>query len=368
MTLRIVVHAQTLADRRRGASVTIIARMIATSRRTGRRIFVTFAVLSVALLATAAAWAQGGSHALIAPGDPVPPELLVEQGGAAGRALAAHVQKRPVLMVYWRPDHATSEQTLVSTSERLSEEAPGVTLLPVAVLAAGQSPDVIGERLTALGLQGHAELQDGGQLAMMIGVRQAPSFVLIDAGGVLRLIGGADLGQHTPDGLSILDAVMKANAGKPVPTLGALPSDPVYQLLGKPLPDVAGTALDGKTWTKLRGMAGEGKRLLIFYWSPNCGHCKRALPELKEWYQTTKPKDLEVVDIGRADSPSLEQKVPPLIESYPWTHVLDVDRSIGRALLARWTPTSYLVSAEGRIVDIRLGGNIDWHEWLSEGS
>jgi thiol-disulfide isomerase/thioredoxin len=369
MTLRIVVHAQTLADRRPGASVTIIAPMIPTTIRLDSRFAALLVVLPLAAaLAVTAAWGQGGSHALIAPGDPVPKELLLEQGAAAGRALADHVQKRPVLMVYWRPDHATSEQTLASTSERLSDEAPGVTLLPVAVLAAGQSPDVIGERLTALGLQGHAELHDGGQLAMMIGVRHVPSFVLIDAGGVLRLVGGADLGQRTPDGQAIVEAVRKAGEGKPVPTVGVLPSDPVYQLIGKPLPDVAGTALDGKSWKKLRSYMKDGKRTLIFYWSPNCGHCKRALPELKEWYQSTKPSDLAIIDIGRADSPSLKQKVPPLIESYPWPHVLDVDRSIGRALMARWTPTSYLVSPDGRIVDIRLGGNVDWAEWLSQGS
>lgn len=318
--------------------------------------------------AISAAAAQGGGQAPISPGDAVPSELLVEQGGPAGRALAEHVSKRPVLLVYWRPDHATSEQTLAASEERLTEQAPSVQLLPVAVPAAGQSPDVIGERLTALGLEGYPELQDGGQLAMMIGVRQVPSFALVDAGGVLRLVGGADLAQRTPQGPAILDAVIKAADGEPVPTLGKLPSDPVYQLIGQELPDVEGTQLDGKTWTKLRNKVGNGKRTLIFYWSPNCGHCKRALPELEAWYQNNKPEDLAVVDVGRADSPSLKADVAPIIEKYPWKHVMDVDRSIGRALLARWTPTSYLVSADGKIVDIRLGGDVDWDEWLSKGS
>lgn len=312
------------------------------------------------------AQAQGGSS-LIAPGDPLPPELLVEQGGSAGRALAELIRKQPVVMVYWRPDHSTSEQTLVATAERLGKEAPAVKLIPVAVLAAGQSPDVIGERLTALGLKGYPELQDGGQLAMMIGIRQVPSYVLVDAGGVLRLIGGADLSQGVPGGGSILEAVRKAAEGKPVPTLGALSSDPVYQLIGAELPDVSGTALDGKTWLSLREQVN-GKRLLLFYWSPNCGHCKAALPELREWYTSKKPDDLVVIDICRADSASLKNAAPAIIQSYPWTHVLDVDRSIGRALLARWTPTSYLVSSDGKIVDIRLGGNVDWDEWLSPGN
>jgi thiol-disulfide isomerase/thioredoxin len=350
--------------------MTIIALMMTTKKvrnRRGETWFPVLLALSLGLAATGAL-AQGGGQAPIAPGDPVPGELLAERGGSAGRALAEHVQKRPVLLVYWRPDHSTSEQALAAAEERVTEAAPGVQLLPVAVLAAGQSPDVIGERLTALGLGGYPELQDGGQLAMMIGVRQVPSFALVDAGGVLRLVGGADLGQHTTAGPAIADAVIKAGKGEPVPTLGKLPSDPVYQLIGQPLPDVQGTALDGKTWKKLRGQVGDGKRALIFYWSPTCGHCKRALPELNSWYQETKPDDLAIIDVGRADSPSLKQDVAPIIEGYPWTHVMDVDRSIGRALMARWTPTSYLVSAEGEIVDIRLGGDIDWDEWLSEGS
>jgi thiol-disulfide isomerase/thioredoxin len=344
--------------------------MMTTKKLRNRLSAVSFPLVGVLLLGLFAsgALAQGGGSAPIAPGDPVPGELLTERGGSAGRALAEHVQKRPVLMVYWRPDHSTSEQTLAATEKRVAEQAPRVQLLPVAVLAAGQSPDVIGERLTALGLGGYPELQDGGQLAMMIGVRQVPSFALIDAGGVLRLVGGADLGQHTPEGPAIADAVIRAGEGKAVPTLGKLPSDPVYQLIGKSLPDVQGTALDGKTWRKLRGQMEDGKRALIFYWSPTCGHCKQALPELHSWYQTAKPDDLAIIDVGRADSPSLKKDVAPIIESYPWTHVMDVDRSIGRALLARWTPTSYLVSAEGEIVDIRLGGDVDWDAWLSEGS
>ncbi len=315
-----------------------------------------------------AALAQYGQKALVAPGDAVPAQLLSSQGGAAGQELAGFVGRRPVFLVYWRPKDPVSEANLVSAAEVHQAAAPDAVFFPVAVLAAAQSPDDVKGRLAALGLPNVQPRLDGsGQLATLLGIRSAPAFGLIDAGGVLRLAGGSDLTQTGPNGVSIGEAVALAGRGAPVPTLGVLQPQPVYRLIGKPLPDVAVTELDGRTWRKLNSYAAKGKRLLVFAWLPTCPHCKTELPKLRDWFLRTKPADLAILDIARAETPALQEDARKIIADYPWTHVLDVDRNALRALMVTETPTIYLVGTDGTIQGIQVGGPVNWEAWLGSG-
>ena len=74
------------------------------------------ALALVALMGGAAALAQYGQRALVAPGETVPAQLLATQGGAAGQELAGYVGRRPVFLVYWRPKDPVSEATLASAA------------------------------------------------------------------------------------------------------------------------------------------------------------------------------------------------------------------------------------------------------------
>ena len=319
----------------------------------------------VALAGGLAALAQYGQKALVAPGEAVPAQLLSSQGGPSGQEMAAFIGRRPVFIVYWRPKDPVSEANLVSAADVHKAAAPDAVFFPVAVLAASQSPDDVKSRLAALDLAAVPPRLDGsGQLATLFGVRSAPAFVLIDAGGVLRLAGGSDLTQTGPNGVSIAEAVALAGRGVPVPTLGVLQPQPVYRLIGKPLPDVAVTELDGRTWRKLNSYATKGKRLVVFAWLPTCAHCKTELPRLRDWYLRNRPADLAILDVARAESPALQEDARKIIADFPWTHLLDVDRSALRTLMVTETPTIYLVGGDGTIQGIQVGGPVNWEAWL----
>ncbi len=177
-------------------------------------------------------------------------------------------------------------------------------------------------------------------------------------------MGGADIEQISESGASIKDAIVKASRAEAVPTLGTLPAEPVYRMLGRKLPDLTAHELDGKTPRALSGLLNRGKKLLVFYWSPTCPHCKRALPKLSDWLRTQNPDDLEVIDIARADSPYLSREIPRIVKDYPFMHLLDSDRSIARSLVVRSTPTSFLIAPDGEILSIKVGGSVDWARWL----
>ncbi|UCF68635.1 MAG: redoxin domain-containing protein, partial [Acidobacteriota bacterium] len=265
------------------------------------------------------AFAQGGARALVAPGEAVPAIVLDSEAGPVGRALAPLIGMRPVLVVYWRPGDALSEAALAGAADVAGDAAPDAVLFPVAVLARSQRSNDVVERLGALGL-GHlpAHIESSGALATIIGVMRVPSFALIDVTGTLRLVGGSNITQANEEGISILEALILAGRAQPVPTLGVLAQQPVYRLLGRQLPGLALTRLDGSTWRKLTDYLEPNKKLLVFYWSPSCSHCKQALPALRAWYEKDRPQDIVVIDVARADVPALKNAVAPMIESYPW--------------------------------------------------
>lgn len=319
--------------------------------------------LSLALAFTSPAAAQYGARAMVAPGDVVPAKLLVEQGGPVGKSLAPSLGVRPIVGVYWRPGDALSEMALQEVVELASRVAPQALLAPIAVVAAGQSPADVADRLTANGIQGVTALQDGGQLARVLGVREIPSLLLFDAGGVLRLVGGSSIAQSAEGTPTVGEAIALAAAGKPVPTLGRLPANPIFKMLGKQFPEMTLTGADGKP-VKVSSALAAGKRLLVFFWLPTCGHCKRELPRLRDWLEQKKPQDLVVIDIVQATTASLQQQARSVIEPYPWQHFQDIDRSAGRALLVRDTPSAFLVAPDGEILGIKVGAGVDWEGWL----
>ena len=53
-----------------------------------------------------------------------------------------------------------------------------------------------------------------------------------------------------------------------------------------------------------------------------------------------------------------------IIAEYPWPHLADTDKSAGRSLLVRETPTVFVVDGDGEILGIRVGANVDWERWL----
>lgn len=309
--------------------------------------------------------AQFGPQALFAPGQAIPASVLENEGGKAGRELLQHLGKRPVLLVFWQPRNQASEAALVSARAQTEVSAPNVAFLPVAYLAAGQSSADVAQALRPYSVE-WTSTDDSGPLARVLGIGKLPSFALIDAGGTLRLIGGSDISQNSVAGPSILDAVLTAQRGQPVPTLGVIESRPVYRMLGRKLPELAVTEQDGVTWRKADQLVGEKKRTLIVYWLPNCSHCREALPKLRDWYKATRPTDLQIIDISRADHATLKQEAIAFIKEYPWSsHYLDLNGEVGKKIMAVETPSAYLVAPDKEIVGIQVGGSIDWGKWLA---
>ena len=118
-------------------------------------------------------------------------------------------------------------------------------------------------------------------------------------------------------------------------------------------PPLVGQTLDGRTLAlkQLRG-----KPVLVTFWATTCPSCVEEIPHLTELYRELNPKGLEIIGVAMAYDPPEQVRAMARQRQIPYPIVLDSEERIAREFdNVRLTPTSVLVSPEGRIVQYRLG-------------
>ena len=118
-------------------------------------------------------------------------------------------------------------------------------------------------------------------------------------------------------------------------------------------PPLVGQTLDGRTLTleQLRG-----KPVLVTFWATTCPSCVEEIPHLTELYRELNPKGLEIIGVAMAYDPPEQVRAMARQRQIPYPIVLDSEERIAREFdNVHLTPTSVLVSPEGRIVQYRLG-------------
>ena len=118
-------------------------------------------------------------------------------------------------------------------------------------------------------------------------------------------------------------------------------------------PPLVGQTLDGRTLTleQLRG-----KPVLVTFWATTCPSCVEEIPHLIELYRELNPKGLEIIGVAMAYDPPEQVRAMARQRQIPYPIVLDSEERIAHEFdNVQLTPTSVLVSPEGRIVQYRLG-------------
>jgi len=100
----------------------------------------------------------------------------------------------------------------------------------------------------------------------------------------------------------------------------------------------------------------KGKPVLVTFWATSCTGCVKEIPHLVELHNKLAPKGLTIIGITMAYDPP--NHVTELVNrrKLPYRIAMDIDGSASRAFGGvQLTPTSFLISPDGRIVMKKIG-------------
>lgn len=118
-------------------------------------------------------------------------------------------------------------------------------------------------------------------------------------------------------------------------------------------PPLVGQTLDGRTLTLQQF---RGRPVLVAFWATTCPSCIAEMPHLIELYRDFNPKGLEIIGVAMAYDPPEQVRAMAHQRQIPYPIVLDSKAQIAREFdNVRLTPTTVLISPDGRIAQYRLG-------------
>ena len=121
----------------------------------------------------------------------------------------------------------------------------------------------------------------------------------------------------------------------------------------KRVPDVSVSTLEG---TPLTLASLRGRPVLVTFWATTCPGCVAEMPHLVQLYRQYSPRGLSIVAVAMSYDPPKQVQEMVRRRDLPYTVALDRDGKAARAFgNVQLTPTTFLVSPDGRIVQQTLG-------------
>ena len=116
-----------------------------------------------------------------------------------------------------------------------------------------------------------------------------------------------------------------------------------------PAPAITGTTLDGKAFD-LADYAGTP--VVLNFWASWCHPCRQELPAIAAWAKAH--PDVQVIGVDYEDDVADARTFAQSLDA-TWPMVVDADGRIGDAYAVPGLPATFLIDAQGRIVDRILG-------------
>ncbi|HEX8735441.1 MAG TPA: MauE/DoxX family redox-associated membrane protein [Pyrinomonadaceae bacterium] len=131
--------------------------------------------------------------------------------------------------------------------------------------------------------------------------------------------------------------------------------------IGAPAPEFSLPDLNGKTVTLKKLLAGN-KPILLFFVSPTCNPCKALLPEIEAWQNELKDKlNFVFISSGKATE-NAEKFGGAGLEQI----LLQKEREVAELYFATWTPTAFLVNADGNVGSEPAFGDVKIRELIEK--
>jgi len=328
-------------------------------------------ILGIPILCLAAFGISGPAMAQAKPIAKVPPVQFGERfpageypnlNSAAGPEtidLAGVLGTKPVVLFYWIPGNPRADQMFADLQRVVREAGPDkIALFAVALPRPGRGVDVIRQGIEKVGVEVPVLNDEGFVIGQRLRVQTVPNISIIDKEGRLRLTNGASLAQVLEYKMNVQTAIERAARTGNVGTYGFLSRYyPVHELVGKACPDFTAPWITTKVEQRWSNLVDDEKVNVIIFWSVDCPHCRKSLPQISDWLKKN-PDGLNVVSAAKVTNEVGLVKTREFCDTYGLTFptFIDQDLEIASAYQVTTTPTVVIIGPDGVVDSIVLSG------------
>jgi len=331
------------------------------------------AVLLLALAGTTTGAQESERVAPLPPGELFPAgsytNMNVQAGGPAEIDLAQYLGKKPFVLYYWIAGNTRSEEMFLELQQLVTEIGPEkLSLVGAAVPRPGVEVDKIAARMKQLGI-GVPVLEDTEfRIGQRLRVSSVPNISVIDREGRLRLTNGASLRQVLGYELDVAEAIRRTAATGKLLTHGYLAKYfPVRELEGERCPDFKAPQIKDSVEQRLYGLLDDSKVNVLIFWSIDCPHCRKSLPEINSWLQDN-PDGVNVVSCAsvRDDAAKTKTKEFCKLNGFEFPTLVDVNSQVGDLYKVTTTPTIVIIGPDGVVDSTIISGYTDFGRTIEQ--
>lgn len=284
---------------------------------------------------------------------------LNPSSGTGGRVnLADVVGKKPVLFLYWIPGNARAERMFEDIRKIVEAGGTNKTAFyGVVKPRPGMEEPQIAEKIQELKLQVPVLNDDEFRLGQQLSVRSVPSLAILDAQGHLRLANAANLKQVLEYNMDVEAALRRVVSKGTLGNYGILPRYfPVNELIGKKCPDFEAPMLSDGAVRKWSSVLDPKRMNVLVFWSVDCPHCKKSLPEINDWLKQH-PQGVNLVAAASIPDDVTRTRTEEYcrLNSFVFPTFVDRGMQIGELYQVTSTPTILIIRPDGVVDSVLLG-------------
>jgi peroxiredoxin len=310
----------------------------------------------------------------VVPGGLFPASIHANLNTAAGGAekidLALYLGKKPIILYYWIATNPRSETLFLQLQDLVQElGADRVALFGVAVpRPPALDADKIRERLKALDIRVPVLEDTGFVIGKQLLVKSVPNISIIDTSGRLRLSNGASLAQVLGYKLDLSAAIRRTAETGQLMTYGHLDRYyPVRELEGEPCPDFTAPLLKDSVERRWHSLLDASKVNVLIFWSVDCTHCRKSLPEINAWLRGN-PDGVNVVSCASVTNELVKAKTREFCElnDFQFLTLVDKDAQVSDLYRVTTTPTIVIIGPDGVVDSALVSGHSDFVQTIEE--
>jgi len=270
---------------------------------------------------------------------------------------------RPVVLYYWIAGNPRADEVFQELQKIAVDAGPEHLALYGVVFERGEHDEkAVADRVVSLSIRVPVLQDDDFRLGKRLRVQSVPNVTIFDAEGKLRLTNGASLAQMLEYKMTLGDAVKRVGETGTLGTYGFLsPYFPVKELIGKPCPDFSAPLLSNQVEQRWSSMLSPDKLNVLIFWSVDCPHCRKSLPEINDWLKAN-GTGMNVISAAKVTSEASRVKTKEFCElnRLVFPTLIDEDLKIANLYQVTSTPTILFIRPDGIIDSVVLNAEEDF--------